>query len=147
MQPRTPKNRAEDEALPPRSPPPLAQSLELPKPCVDQRKHPDRTKIWCGRKAKIIYRERKVKNQTSVRTDADVPGLNQNGQIFQLGDQSDGDFVASSNKSCTSSSSSSYSSNSQAMESTSNRKESVEGPFCCSRWDNSAILVRVTRRI
>ncbi|XP_071909036.1 uncharacterized protein [Coffea arabica] len=147
MQPGTPKNLPEDEELPPLSPPPLVQSLGLPKPCVDQPKHPDHSKIWFWRKIKIINRSRKVKNQTSVGTDADVPGLNQNGQIFQLGDQSDGDFVASSNKSCTSSSSSSYSSNSQAMESTSNRKESVEGPFCCSQCDNSPILDEGDRKV
>ncbi|KAL3535380.1 hypothetical protein ACH5RR_003841 [Cinchona calisaya] len=146
MQPGTPKNRPEEEALPPLSPPPSVQSMGLPKPFI-QPKQPDHSNGWFWRKIKIkVHKDKRVPNQISIGTDIVGHGLDQNDQIFQHGDRSDGDFVASF--SCSSSSLLSYSSNSHAMESTSNRKESLERPiFCCSPSNISAILDEEDRKV
>lgn len=148
MQPGTPKNRPEEEdIIPPLSPPPSVLSLGLPKPCFDHPKRVEQSSVWFWKRIKIIHKEKMIQTLTSKGTRNVDPGLNKNDQNFQLGDQSDGEFIASFDNSCSSSSSSSNSSNSHAMELSSIRRELVDGPFCCSPWNISAILIRTNRRI
>ncbi|CAI9098489.1 OLC1v1035148C1 [Oldenlandia corymbosa var. corymbosa] len=142
MQPGTPINRPEEEAIPPLSPPPQVLSLGLPKPCVDHLTDElDHSKAWFWKKIKIIYKDKKTRAQASKESDPNI----------QDKDYSEGDFVASSfNNTFTASSSSlsSSSSNGNAVESSGVVSgELLEGSFCCSPWNISKILDEGSRKV
>lgn len=145
--PGTPKNQPEEEVIPPLSPPPQVQSKGLPsRPSFVDKLAKESNDD--GRKVKFFWLWKKIKGNDLYRK---VERLSRG----KLGDGNFGLRRLNHHESCSSSSSTSTSTsstwnswinNNEVLESSSMRKEMVDGPFCCNPWNITPIMVHFVLR-
>ncbi|KAL2502144.1 uncharacterized protein Fot_35992 [Forsythia ovata] len=121
MQPGTAKNPPEEDVIPPLSPPPSIQSSGLPLPQVDEPQESG------SKPSKLWHNWKKMLKKSSQSNSS------------RFGD-SDEEFASSVKNSGFSSSSLSSSSNGHISESSRVERDSLDGPFCCSPCNITAIL-------
>ncbi|KAI3444164.1 hypothetical protein Pfo_000829 [Paulownia fortunei] len=143
MQPGTPKNPQEEEAIPPLSPSPLMQSLGLSLPNVDDHDEPKESAL----KTSIIWSLKKMVNKSiisDISKKVELLGRRSKQQESSRFGDSNEEFVASVKDSSFSSNSSSslFSSNSRVVDTS-----TIDSPFCCSPWNVPAILDEGNTRI
>lgn len=139
MLPGTPKNPQDEGALPPLSPPPQMQGLGLPLPNFDDVE--DEPKATFAKTLRISSLKKLVKKGIRVEILSRRKGSKR--RESSRFEDSDGEFVASVKDSSFSSYSSSltFSPNRQILDSSRLPGDTPDGPFCCSPWNISVLLV------